>query len=329
MKTVIDIQKHKKNQDIKDIADHNLRATSSRNVDKARTKNNKFFVGHPTIDPIEEMEKRLAKCPKFRKDAVKVVNLVLSASPEFFDNATKQEKFDWEKSTQKYVEDTFGKDNIIYSVVHYDEKTPHFHIAFTPIKDGKLNASYWFDGPKKLQKIHDDYSKAVKHLGIKRGVKGSVKSSQRELEDYYKKVNSSTAYDRQLDKKLEDLLEKIKAPSLTDRFNFPSFVEKTISPLLKQLKQNLSHYRTKYQESKEALLENDNLKKQVHDLEVKLETLGIDPKTTHIKLSELAPSIRNLVEQNQSLSNGSSSPDSFQDDPAPKITPSLYRKPKI
>lgn len=329
MKTVIDIQKHKNNQQIRDISDHNLRATSSRNVDKNRTKNNKFFVGHPTIDPIEEMEKRLAKCPKFRKDAVKIVNLVLSASPEFFDSATKQEKQDWEKTTQKWVEDTFGKDNIIYSVVHYDEKTPHFHIAFTPIKDGKLNASYWFDGPKKLQKIHDDYSKAVKHLGIKRGIKGSVKPTQTETEAFYKKVNSSTAYDRQLDKKLEDLLEQIKSPTLTDRFNFPSFVEKTISPLLKQLKQNLSHYRTKYQESKEALLENDHLKKQVQDLEVKLETLGIDPKTPHIKLSELAPSIRNLVEQNQILSKKSSSSVSSETTPAPGTTPHLYKKPKI
>lgn len=302
MKTVIDIQKHKKNQDIKDIADHNLRATSSRNVDSTRSKNNKFFVGNPSIDPIAEMEKRLEKCPKFRKDAVKVVNLVLSASPEFFDNATKQEKFEWEKSTQKWVEDTFGKDNIIYSVVHYDEKTPHFHIAFTPIKDGKLKASHWFDGPAKLQKIHDDYSKAVKHLGIKRGVKGSVKSNQKELADYYKKVNSSTAYDRQLDKKLDDLLEKVSSPSISQRFNWSSFVDEAINPLLKQLNLNLSHYRTKFQASEIALKENDSLKKQVQDLEVKLETLGIDPKTSHIKLSELAPSIKELVEKNHSQS---------------------------
>lgn len=315
MKAVIDIKKHKNNQEIKDIADHNLRNTESRNVDKSRSKNNKLLIGSPDLDPIAEMEKRLEKCSKYRKDAIKIVNLVISASPEFFEKATKQQKADWEKTTQKYLEDTYGKDNIIYSVVHYDEKTPHFHCAFVPIKDGKLNASYWFDGPAKLKKIHSDYAKVVKHLGIKRG-SPSVKSSQEELDSYYKKVNSSTAYDRQLDKKLDDLLEQVKNPSIFQKLNWGSFVEETLQPLMKQLKTNLSHYRTKFEDSKEALKENESLKKQVQDLEVKLETLGIDPKTSHIKLNELAPSIKNLVEQNQSLSKKSSSPVSSQDNKA-------------
>lgn len=329
MKAVIDIKKQKTNQQIKDISDHNLRATTSRNVDKERTKNNKFFVGSSKTDPIAEMEKRLAKCPKFRKDAVKLVNLVFSASPEFFQNSTKQQINDWEKSTQSYIEETFGKDNIIYSVVHHDEKTPHFHVAIVPVKDGKLNASYWFDGPAKLKKLHTDYAKAVKHLGIKRGVPGGTNSSQKELEDYYKKVNSSTVYDRQLDKKLEDLLDKVKSPTIAQRFNWSSFVDETIQPLLKQLKTNLSHYRTKFQESEKALIENDKLKKQVQDLEVKLETIGIDPKTSHIKLNELAPEIRNLVEQNQSLSKKSSSSVSSEMSQEVEITQHNKKKMKI
>ena len=98
---------------------------------------------------------------------------------------------------------------------------------------------------------------------------------------------------------------------------------------MKQLKTNLSHYRTKFQESEKALKENEQLKKQVQDLEVKLETIGIDPKTSHIKLSELAPEIRNLVEQNQSLSKKSSSPDSSETTQALEITQQNKKKFKI
>ncbi|MDW3502834.1 plasmid recombination protein, partial [Escherichia coli] len=91
-----------------------------------------------------------------------VVDLVLSASPEFFTDKKKTKE--WEQATQQWAEDTFGKENIIYSVVHYDEKTPHFHIALVPIFEGKLRASHWFDGPAKLKKIHDSYARVTKKL---------------------------------------------------------------------------------------------------------------------------------------------------------------------
>lgn len=302
MKAVIDIKKYKTNQQIKNIARHNFRIKISRNVNKEKTKQNKFYIGSQDMNVLEELEKKLENCPKFRKDAVKTVNLVFSASHEFFVMSSKEKIEDWEKSTQKFIEETFGKDNILYSVVHYDERTPHFHVAIVPIKDGKLNASYWFDGPEKLRKLHTNYAKAVNHLGIKRGVPNGTKSSQKELEDYYKKVNESVAYEEHLEKKIKELLNNIKSPTLTQRMNWSSFVKEAIQPLLKLFQKSLSYYRTKYHESKKALIkneelnkQNDELKKQIQSLEVKLETIGIDPKTSYAKLNELAPEIKNLL----------------------------------
>lgn len=124
MQQVIDIKKTKTNQEIQDISDHNLRQKISNNIDKKRIKNNIYFVGSPGQKTIDILEEKLSKVGKYRKDAVKVVNLVLSASPDFFKDKSKAKE--WEEITQKYIEETFGKENILYSVVHKDEKTPIF-----------------------------------------------------------------------------------------------------------------------------------------------------------------------------------------------------------
>lgn len=286
MKQVINILKLKKEQDIDDVADHNLRKVYSRNVVKNKKHLNKFFIGSYKTNVLNEMNERLEKVPKFRKDAVKIVNLVFSASPEFFQNATKSEVEKWEKITQKFAEDTFGKENIIYSVVHYDETTPHFHICFTPIFEGKLRASHWFDGPAKLKKFHTDYSKVIKDLGIKRGDK-FVKSSNNELKEYYKKVNASTKYERYIDNKVEDLFKKFDNPTFSQKLNPWSFLSKVVKPLVNQLSSNLSHYRTRSNELRELQKEKEFLVKRIIDLELKLETLGLSKTTPFLELEKI------------------------------------------
>lgn len=283
MKQVINIKKMKSTQEILLVANHNLRQVDSRNVNKKKTPLNNYLIGGPQTDTLAEIEEKLAKCPKYRKDAVKTVNLVLSASPEFFDDKTKLKE--WEKLTQEWAEKTFGKENIIYSVVHYDEKTPHFHICLVPIKDGKLNASYWLDGPAKLNKLHDSLNKAVKSLGIKRGQK-EIKSTQAELSDFYKKVNSSTAFDKQLDKKLDDLFEQLASPSLVQKLKPWAVIDEVVKPLMKQLKNNLSHYRTKAKQSEQVEKDLLKAKQRISDLELKLDTLGLKPDISFLELAK-------------------------------------------
>lgn len=283
MKQVIDIQKYKTDQEINQVANHNLRNVDSRNVNKNKTKLNRFFIGSPDTDTVLELAKKLEKVPKFRKDANKMVNLVLSASPEFFETATKKQITDWENATQKWVEETFGKENIIYSVVHKDEKTPHFHVALVPIFEGKLRSNYWFDGPAKLKKIHDSYAKVNKPFGIKRGQK-LIKSKPQELENFYQKVNSTTAYDLSLDKKLDDLFEKLEKPSAYQKLTPWTLIENVVKPLMKQLKVNLSHYRTKAKNVENELKEFETSKQRVADLELKMEMLGLDPNMKFMEI---------------------------------------------
>lgn len=294
MKQVIDILKLKSNQDIDEVANHNLRQVPSRNVNSKKSHLNKFFIGSPGTNTTQELEKKLATVPKFRKDANKMVNLVLSASPEFFVTATKKQIEDWEKSTQKWVEDTFGKENIIYSVVHYDEKTPHFHIALVPIFEGKLRSNHWFDGPAKLKKLHDSYAKFNKQFGINRGQK-AIKSKQEELENFYKKVNASTAYEQQLDKKLDDLFSKFDNPTWSQKLTPMTFIKEVAKPLMTQMKDNLSHYRTKAKNAEQDKKELEQARQRIADLELKMETLGISPNLTFLQIEKLSHEVKPAI----------------------------------
>lgn len=88
-------------------------------------------------------------------------------------------------------------------------------------------------------------------MGLSRGRK-EIKSSQAELSDFYNKVNSSTAYDRKLDRKLDDLFEQLASPSLVQKLKPWAVIDEVVKPLMKQLKSNLSHYRTKAKQSEQV-----------------------------------------------------------------------------
>ncbi|ETN80463.1 plasmid recombination enzyme [Necator americanus] len=272
MKQVINVLKLKTEGEILKIANHNLRQVPSRNVVSSRTKQNTYYIGSSTTNVLKEMEDRLATVPKFRKDAVKVVNLVLSGSHEFFTDKKKAKE--WELATQKWVEDTFGKENIIYSVVHHDEKTPHFQVSFVPIYDGKLRAAHWFDGPAKMNKIHNSYAKVNKPFGLQRGDKFK-KPTQEELTEYYKKVNASSDYEAKLDRKLEGLFDKLDNPTLKQRLNPWGLIDGVVKPLMNQLAKNLSHYRTRSKEAEKNKKKLEQAEQQIEDYKLKMESLGL------------------------------------------------------
>jgi len=294
MKQVIDILKLKTDQDIDEVANHNLRKVPSRNVNSKKTHLNRYFIGNAKMDVSQALAKKLEEVPKFRKDANRMVNLVLSASPEFFQNATPKQIDQWENATQKWAEDTFGKDNILYSVVHKDEKTEHFHIAIVPIFEGKLRSNHWFDGPAKLNTLHNSYAKVSKQFGINRGQK-AVKSSQTELENYYKKVNASTAYEQQLDKKLDDLFKKLENPTLVQKLTPWTFVDNLVKPFVAQLNKNLSHYRTRAKNAEQDKKDLKMAEQRVADLELKMETLGIDPNTPFLEIEKISHEVKTAV----------------------------------
>jgi DNA repair exonuclease SbcCD ATPase subunit len=65
------------------------------------------------------------------------------------------------KGIREWVTKEFGDDNCVGIDLHTDESSPHFHVVVTPIKDGKLQAKAWMDGPSKVAALRKRAWQAV------------------------------------------------------------------------------------------------------------------------------------------------------------------------
>jgi hypothetical protein len=55
----------------------------------------------------------------------------------------------------------FGKERIVSISLHTDESTPHVHVVFVPIKDGKLQAKAWLNGAASCAKLRQQLHASV------------------------------------------------------------------------------------------------------------------------------------------------------------------------
>ena len=132
---------------------------------------------------------------KIRTDAVYCVELLLTASPDYFrpDNPTQgghyeQEKLDaWMNATQEWLADQYGN-RIVRAELHLDEMTPHVHAYMVPLDDlGQLRCNHFFDGRQKMRHFQDSYFEAMQHLGLERGIQGS-RAKHQDIKDFYRIV---------------------------------------------------------------------------------------------------------------------------------------------
>jgi regulator of replication initiation timing len=65
------------------------------------------------------------------------------------------------RGIRAWVEHEFGEDNCVGIDLHTDESSPHFHVVVTPVRDGKLRAKAWLDGPSKLAALRKRAWQAV------------------------------------------------------------------------------------------------------------------------------------------------------------------------
>lgn len=139
--------------------------------------------GRKPVKIYNEIIKGLDKKP--RKDSVLALELVLSASPEYFrDNPDIWGEYDldkskaWADASAAWVAEYFGRENIVSVSWHLDEATPHAHVVIAPVdaEGGKkrLNAKKWTGGPSAMRKMQDSYAQSVAELGIERGTSKQI-----------------------------------------------------------------------------------------------------------------------------------------------------------
>ncbi|MEM6399538.1 MAG: MobV family relaxase [Cyanobacteria bacterium P01_D01_bin.116] len=115
---------------------------------------------------------------KIRTDAVYCVEILLTASPEYFrpEDPTNGGYYEfeqlqsWLKASEQWLIE-LGDDRIVRAELHLDEMTPHIHAYFVPLDEkGQLRCNHFFDGynfrKKNGQALKQINSWCIRHLGI-------------------------------------------------------------------------------------------------------------------------------------------------------------------
>ena len=134
-----------KGPEITNIEAHNERRkenyASNPDIDLSRSKYN-FHLIEPSGRYRAEAERQIsaAGC-RTRKDSIRVVEVLFTATPDFFKEKNRAEVKAFFTEALYFFEKQQAKETILSAVVHMDEKTPHMHLSFVPLTpDGRLSA---------------------------------------------------------------------------------------------------------------------------------------------------------------------------------------------
>ena len=72
-----------------------------------------------------------------------------------------------------FLVDKYGYENMLSAVVHVDETTPHMHLNFVPINDGRLSSKSLFDRQKLAELQTELWEQVGKKYGLQRGKENS------------------------------------------------------------------------------------------------------------------------------------------------------------
>ena len=169
-----------KGPEIGNIEAHNERTkekyASNPDVDTSRSKYN-FHLVKPPGKYRAESERQIATAGcRTRKDSIRMIETLFTASPEFFKGKKRAEIRVFFEEALHFLEQHQSKETIISAVVHMDEKTPHMHLSFVPLtEDGRLSAKEIVGNKKKLTWWQDEFWKHMvkKYPDLERGESAS------------------------------------------------------------------------------------------------------------------------------------------------------------
>lgn len=168
-----------------------------------------------------------------RKDAVKHVQGIITSDTAFFENQSDAKIREFFEDSLEFVQDKYGKDNVLYATVHLDEKNPHMHFGFVPLtEDGRLSAKQQLGNKRDLSALQDEFNRHVNEKGydMERGQSvedtGNQHLSVAEFKKKQERKDELTienerleAEKKRVEKELEALNEKVRYD--INQFNTP------------------------------------------------------------------------------------------------------------
>lgn len=183
---------------------HNYRLMNTPNADPERTATlNQELVNTGQLDYWSLAEQRISEVVtrKVRDDQVRAMELVLTASPEWFARGQDGQADDvrgskWVADNLDFLQKTYGRENVVSFTLHQDETTPHIHAVVVPISTNEkgracLSADRLFN-PTTLTELQTNYAEAMAPHGLERGVEGS-RRQHRDMKQVYGRQEQAAA----------------------------------------------------------------------------------------------------------------------------------------
>lgn len=269
-----------KNVDLKGLQIHNQREKESHtnpDIDESRSKLNYDLLHDQMVDYKAMINEHIAENVEtkraIRKDAVRCCSFMISASPEFFETLSPEREKEFFESNLAFLQERYGKENVMYASVHKDEKTPHMHVGVVPItKEKKLSAKQIFNKVE-MKQLQEAIGRHNEKWNLLRGEPSDKKylemnQFKREaLKQEIKELESQKAEHEQASKKIEDRLQDLKETAYKVRSVDQIEVKETggllASKSVKMSKEGFEQMKSLARSAEVLLKENKRLEKDI------------------------------------------------------------------
>lgn len=269
MYAILRTKRIKDNNKFSQMCSHNLRdgKNPEENIDKSKSNQNEILIDEFDLENVKEFGGSYSQKiddyynklgVKQRKNSVKCLEFVLTASPEFFQKATPKEKENWVKHQINFARKEFGK-NLKLMVLHNDESNMHFHLAVSveetktvkfknrygegektavSLNAKRFNRSYLID-------LHTRYAIHNKPFGLVRGVEKS-KATHTDLKTHRADVKEAlnSDYTKQINKEIDKNFGGKNLLGLPNKFTAEE-IKEGLTPFVNQLVKRQKSLKTK------------------------------------------------------------------------------------
>lgn len=317
---------------------HIERTISPKNADSSRTPLNRELICFPqgVKNRTEAIQHRLDTAGltrKIGKNQVRAIRVLLTGSPQDMKLIEQNGRLNkWCDDNLEWLQETFGKENIVSAVLHMDETTPHIHATLVPIVTGerrKAKATQQQTGKKKykkknlgntrlcaddvmnrikLKQYQDSYAAKMQDYGLERGIEGSEARHMATSQYYRELLNQSNSIQEnigillqnkeQAERELSKIKGEIKSQNLKGTLvNAASSAAEGLgsllgSPKMKRQQQEIDHLASENRGLKEEI---KSLNRTIQSNEAEHRKALDKLKNELKKIYDLFPTIRELL----------------------------------
>lgn len=227
---------------------------------------------------------------------------VITSDKEFFERLGTERTRRFFEDAYNFVTAKVGEDFVVSAVVHLDEATPHMHVTYIPVINGKdrkgnpckrINCSEFWKGWDSYSRLQDEYYDFITARGydLERGVKGSTAEHLSVAEFKLKKTEEQLA---DLEKQISEVESVDEIKSATLPLNKVAISKSDYENLISTAKHYVSARKAE-EENISLKAENTSLKNKNEELRKENNRISDQLHTLEYKFDEFYSSVEDEV----------------------------------